>query len=159
MLVFLFIAFLGITSCSRKTQDTIQKTEVRYIDSTIWHTDTTFITISRERVVDVVNWLDTLRLETEFANSVAYVDTATHTLKGSLENKNKQVPIEIKWKEKIVNKDSLVYVKEPYEVKVVEYKTPNWMKWYLSLTLLGALIIILIKTRTKWLQILLKILH
>lgn len=158
ILALLFLAFLGITSCSRKTVGVIQKTEVRYIDSTIYHIDTTYVQLPNEKVTDVVYMWDTLYLETSVANATAYIDSKTKTLKGTLNNKD-SVKTVIEYQDRYVYKDSLVYVKEPYEVKVVEYKAPKWMKWYLALTLLGALIIILIKTRTKWLQILLKILH
>lgn len=158
ILALLFLAFIGITSCSRKTVGVIQKTEVRYIDSTIYHIDTTYVQLPNEKVTDVVIWLDTLRLETEFANSVAYVDTATHTLKGSLENKNKQVPIETKWKERVVYKDSLIYIDRPQPYEVIKYKTPVWARWYLGLTLLGVLLFLLIKTKKYWILFLKKFL-
>ena len=82
--------------------------------------------ITKERIVDVVNPLDTLKLETEYAKAEAYLDTTNRVLKGSLENKS-DVPVKtkIKWKEKLVYRDTTITkeVPVPYEtikeVKVI----------------------------------------
>ena len=92
------------------------KDSVNYRDSTIYHH------LYKEYYKDYTGLLDTLYLETSYSQGKAYVDTTAKALKGELENKDIDIPIKIKWKEKIVNRDSIVYKEVPVPVeKPVRY--------------------------------------
>ena len=72
-------------------------TEYRYVDSIVLHDSVVYRELPRENDNDVVNMMDTLFMETSLASAKAYVDTATNTLKGNLENKHIDIPIEIQY--------------------------------------------------------------
>lgn len=101
------------------------ETVYNVIDSTIYHIDTTYIDIPREVIKDIVPVYDTLKMETSVATSEAWVDTTTHSLKGTLKNKETKLEKEILWKEKIVYKDSLVTKEVPVEVEKPVTKYPK----------------------------------
>ena len=73
------------------------------------------------------------------AEAVAYLDSATTTLKGSLKNKKTylQQP-QIVYKERISYRDSVRFVKEPYPVEKIKKVAPVWA-WY---TLVFSLLVI-----------------
>ena len=87
------------------------KDSVNFRDSTIYHH------LYKEYYKDYTGLLDTLYLETSYSQGKAYVDTTAKTLKGELENKDIDIPIKIKWKEKIVYRDSIVYKEVPVPVE------------------------------------------
>lgn len=110
--------------------------------------DSTVIT-PKERIVDVVPAYDSLRLETSMAFARAWVDTTTHTLKGSIENKD---GVQYKYvdREKIVYKDRIVYKDVPVPVEVEKTIHPKYEKWLwvwsvLSVVLIGLFIYIKIR--------------
>lgn len=111
-------------------------TETHYIDSTRWHDSTIYYTIPVERYRDYASLLDTLKLETSLAKAEAYVDTTNNTIKGSIENKKDSIKTVIKWKERIIQKDSLVYKEVPVEVPVEVTKYPKSYWWFMGFTLL-----------------------
>ena len=123
----------GIT---RKTVVVEHVTETHYIDSTRWHDSTIYYTIPIERYRDYASLLDTLKLETSLAKAEAYVDTTNNTIRGTIENKKDSIKTVIKWKERIVQKDSLVYKEVPVEVvkEVTKYPKSYW--WFMGFTLL-----------------------
>ena len=118
---------LLLTCCGTiKKVPITEKIIYRQIDSITWHDSTIYHHIPVEKIVDIVPTYDTLRLETSIAKSEAYIDTLTHSLKGSLENKKDSIKTIIKWKEKIIIKDSLITKEVPVEViKEVKY-VPTW---------------------------------
>lgn len=65
--------------------ETIYKTEVR--DSIIKITDTLRVEVPKEVIKEVLPIIDTSRLETKVAQSIAYVDTLNRKLIHKLENK------------------------------------------------------------------------
>lgn len=86
---------------------------ISYRDSINW--------IPKEKIVDVVPTYDSLKMETSLAKAIAYVDTTTHTLKGSLENKE-GVKTKYVSKTKTAQRDSIQIKKIPYPVeKPVKY--------------------------------------
>lgn len=91
--------------------------------------------IPKERIVDIVPAYDSLKLETSLAKAIAYVDTTTHTLKGSIENKQ---GYKEQFKEKIVYKEKrdTTIIKVPVEVVKEKKVTPRWAYWTLVITLL-----------------------
>jgi hypothetical protein len=115
------------------------QTVTHYVDSIAWHDSTVVRYLDKERYVDVVNPMDTLNLETEYAKAEAYLDTSARVLKGSIENKDVPVETKIKWKEKIVYKDSIQIKEVPYPVEVIKEKIkyPKTYWWFLAISLLS----------------------
>lgn len=132
--VLLLLTFgCGVT---KKTIQIEHVTETHYVDSTRWHDSTIYYVVPVERYRDYTSLLDTLKLETSLAKAEAYVDTTNNTLKGSIENKKDSIKTVIKWKEKIVQKDSLVYKEVPVEVEKEVTKYPKSYWWFMGFTLL-----------------------
>ena len=123
-------------------------TETHYVDSTRWHDSTVFYTIPVERYRDYASLLDTLKLETSMAKAKAYVDTTNNTLRGSIENKKDSLRTVIKWKERIVKRDSLVYKEVPVEVTKEVTKYPKSYWWLLGFSIL-AVVYVAIKIYMK----------
>lgn len=95
---------------------------VRIVDSIVP------VPIPVEHIVDVVPVYDTLKLETSAAEAMAYVDTLTHTLKGSIENKDTiKAPVQYKTHTVIEYRDVVKTV--PVEVEVVREVIPSWCWW------------------------------
>lgn len=146
-----------IVGC-KSTTNAIHTEKVMYKDSIVSHIDTVFVQLPKETITDVVTMLDTLYLTTDVAEAEAYLDYSTKTLKGTLKNKG-EVQTVVQYQDRYITRDSLVYVDRPQPYKVVEYKTPRWMIWYLILSILGVLIITIIKTKKLWQPIYQRILH
>ena len=120
------------------------KDSVNFIDSTVYHH------LYKEYYNDYTGLLDTLNLEDTYSKAKAYIDTTNKLLKGSIATKDVDIPVKIKWKEKIVYKDSIVYQKEeipvPYEVVKTKHPKYEWILWVWSiLSLLGLAAIIYLK--------------
>lgn len=139
--VLLLLTFgCGVT---KKTIQIDHVTETHYVDSTRWHDSTIYYIVPIERYRDYTSLLDTLKLETSLAKAEAYVDTTNNTLKGSIENKKDSIKTVIKWKERIVQKDSLVYKEVPVEVEKEVTKYPKSYWWFMGFTILAALYVAL----------------
>lgn len=100
-----------------------------------------------EVVKDIVPQYDTLHLETSLAKSIAYVDTTNHILRGSIENKN-DIVYRIKYKDRIVYKDSISVKEVPIPVDKIVYKH-YWYEKYLIIFSILCLIGICIKLFIK----------
>lgn len=117
------ISGLLLVSCGAPKYITV--TEKEYIKDTVKiKADTVRVEIPKEVVINVVPQLDTLKMETSVAESVAYLDTLTRTLKGSISNKKTELKKEIQTIEKTKFVKTEVEVPVPYEV--VKTKTPRW---------------------------------
>ena len=118
--IFLFIIFLlSFIGCSTTRYVPIKESErevVNYKDSI--RIRDSIVVIPVERIVDVVPQYDTLKLETTQAKAKAYVDTALHLLRGSIENKDK-AKTEVREVVKFVERTDTVYIEKPvpYEVE------------------------------------------
>lgn len=124
--------------------------EYTYIDSLRIKDSTVYY--PKERIVDVVPAYDSLKMETSLAEARAWVDTTTHTLKGSIENKE-GVQYKYIFKDKIQYRDSLVYkeVPVPVEVEIVKTKYPAIFWWLLGwciLSIAGIVLFIYAKIRS-----------
>jgi len=150
IILVILLAFFAV-QCSPKHFPPSTTTVVNVVDSIAWHDSTVVSYITKERIVDVVNPLDTLKLETEYAKAEAYLDTTNRVLKGSLENKS-DVPVKtvIKWKEKILYKDSLVTkeVPVPYEVTKEVKVIPKFF-WICLIIIIGELVWVFWKAYKK----------
>lgn len=149
-----FIYLIVLVSCGNmKHVPTETKTIYNYIDSTIisYRDSIIFIEVPVERIVDVIAQYDTSKLETTIAESTAYVDTTTHTLKHSLNNKKVELKekIKVEYKDRIIYKDSLIYKEIPVKVEVEKVKYPTVFWWLLGWAIL-CLIIFIIKIYKKF---------
>ena len=139
--VLLLLTFgCGVT---KKTIQIEHVTETHYVDSTRWHDSTIYYIVPIERYRDYTSLLDTLKLETSLAKAEAYVDTTNNTLKGSIENKKDSLKTVIKWKERTVQKDSLVYKEVPVEVEKEVTKYPRSYWWFMGISILAAVYVAL----------------
>ena len=119
-----------MVSCGTPKYITVK--EVEHIkDTVVIKADTVKVEIPKEVVVNVVPQLDTLKMETSVAESTAYLDTLTQTLKGSIKNKKTELKKEIQVVEKTKFVEHKVEVPVPYEV--VKKKTPRWAWWLLAI--------------------------
>lgn len=131
-----------------------EETIVHYIDSISWHDSTVISYLTKERYVDIVKPLDTLKLETSYAKAEAYLDTANTVLRGTIENKS-DVPVktQIKWKEKIVYKDSIRIVEKEVPVEVIkEVKVYPKTYWLFMAISIAALAYIILKVYLKFIK-------
>lgn len=138
VILVLIVGLIAIAAsgCSILHKPIKEEVVVRYVDSIKWHDSTVTTYLTKEKVIEYTKPLDTLRMETTYAKAEAYLDTTFQALKGILENKdNIPVKTQIKWKEKIVYKDSIVTkeipVPTPYEV--VRYPKTYW--WFMGISL------------------------
>lgn len=115
-----------VASCSTVRYIPTETTEIiNYIDSLIIKDSTVIIPI--ERIVDIVPEYDTLTMETSLAKSVSYVDTASHTLKGKLANKQGTVT-KIKYVDRVVYRDTTITKEIPVPVEVPQKYVPKFYK-------------------------------
>lgn len=110
-------------SCGIPKYITVKEKEI-VKDTVILKADTVRVPVPVEVKVDVVPKLDTLKLETSIAESTAYLDALTQTLKGSIRNKKTELKKEIQTIEKTKFVERKVEVPVPYEV--VKTKVPRW---------------------------------
>ena len=138
---FFCLILVLLICCGCKSPKNLTDTTIVHIkDSTVINYKDSLITVEIpvEKVVNVVAYPDTLNLETSIAKATAYVDTATNTLKGTLENKPDGTltkTVYLPSKERIVYRDSIRDREIPVEVKVVKYKVPNITKWLIVILL------------------------
>ena len=151
----LILAIFCIFLCSCKTTQTVIKEETvtRYVDSTIWHTDTTYFQVPVEVYADYTSLLDTLSLETNYAIAWSAVDTINMLLVGEMRNKDIKIPVKYLWKEKVITKDTTIYKEKveyvPQDVIVEKKVTPTWAWWTLIISI-GLLVYICVKLYLKF---------
>ena len=147
LILFTWISGLLLFSCGTPKYITVKEKE--YIkDTVLIKADTVKVDIPVEVKVNVVPDLDTLKMETSVAESTAYLDTLTQTLKGTLKNKKTELKKEIQVVEKTKIVEHKVEVPVPYEV--VKTKTPLWAWIMLSINvglIVGFLLILFLKFR------------
>lgn len=141
----IFLVWLLFFSCGTPKYITVKETEV-IKDTVKIKADTVRVEIPKEVVINVVPELDTLKMETSIAESTAYLDTLTNTLKGRIKNKKTELQKEIQTVEKIKFVEHKVEVPVPYEV--VKTKTPRWA-WVLLLINITVLVSFLIKWKFR----------
>lgn len=139
LILILFLLF----GCSPKilpSTSTIYnyKDSIRIIDSIV------YAEIPKERIIDCVVQYDTSYLETSVSYSTAYVDTTTHMLKHSLFNKQDSIPIKIQYKDRIIQKDSIITKEIPYRVETIKYRYNTFFYILLSYFIISVCIFIVI---------------
>lgn len=128
--------------------ETIKEVHVR--DSVYFRDTLVRVELKKARISDFVDPSDTLVLQTDLARSTTFLDTTRNVLRGTIENTKPHVEKKIPVKEKIVYRDSLVYVKEPYPVDVEKpVKYIPWivkvLAWIGGISLIVSIIYILRK--------------
>ena len=117
----LLLSFMGCSTTRYVPVKEIEKEVTNYKDSV--RIRDSIVVIPVERIVDIVPAYDTLKLETTQARAKAYVDTALHLLRGSIENKDK-AKTEVREVIRFVERTDTIYIEKPipYEVeKKVRY--------------------------------------
>ena len=121
------------------------KDQVNIRDSIVIHQVDSIVYHPKERIVDIVPVYDTLKMSTSIAEAKAYVDTTTHTLKGSLNNKQ-GTTTKIKYVDRIQYRDSIQIKDVPISVEVKkEVKIHPWYErilWVMSA--IGLIFIVLL---------------
>ena len=135
-----------LTGCKVIKYVPVKETEYVHVKDSVYLKDTTIqYKIEKQYVKDYTGLLDTLRLETDYAESEAYIDTTSSKLVGSIRNKPKILDINTQIKERIVVKDSILYKEVPVPVEVekkIHYPYEKWLwVWAILSTVLIALII------------------
>ena len=143
----LILGIVLLTACGPTRHITHKEIiTTRVVDSIAWHDSTIYYEVPVERIKDVVPQYDSLHLETSLAEALAYVDTASHSLRGEIKNKeNAEIKQTIKWKEKIVYKDSIKTKEVPVVVEVpVKIKTIPKTYWvFMGFSILSLLYFII----------------
>lgn len=135
---FLLITIFG--GCGIiKTVPVQSITEVHYVDSL--RVRDSVVIIPAEKEADIALPTDTLHLETSLATADAWLDTATNTLKGILQNKT-GITKEYVFKDRVEYRDSIQRVEIPVEVvkeknKHYDYEKYLWIYVVLSLLATG----------------------
>lgn len=120
-ILIIICTFLCLAGCKPVHQVVVEHVyETHITDSVVTRDSTVLIPI--EHVVDVVNKLDTLNLETSLAKATAYLDTTNMLLKGEIHNKQ-GIQFQIIEVEKWHTKDSIVEKPTPYP-EYIEVKNP-----------------------------------
>jgi hypothetical protein len=136
-LIYFIIAIFLTVSCSPKVRYIPVHSDTNVRDSVIVSYRDSIRVIPIERIVDIVAEYDTLFLETSLAKSVAYVDTNTHSLKGTIENKQ-AVQYRYVTEYKTEYRDSIVFQEKPYPVeKIVRESYIPW--WAKILSIIGGI--------------------
>ena len=144
LILFILLLFVAC-SCSTTRYIPVEKNETVNIRDSVVLRDSVITTyINKERIIDVVPVYDTLRLETEYARSVSFVDTVSHSLKGELTQKD-TVPVKTKilYKDRVVYKDRAVEKSVPVEVVKEKEVIPKWAWYSLGCNLLILLYLLL----------------
>ena len=150
--IFLFILFLlsfvGCSTTRYATVSGVEKEVVNYKDSI--RIRDSIVVIPVEKIVDVVPTYDTLKLETTQARAKAYVDTALHLLRGSIENKEK-AKTEVREVVRFVERTDTIYVEKPvpYEVEKRVRYVPSFFK-FTALFFVGVILLIIIRIVLKY---------
>lgn len=129
----LTIALL-VVSCSLFKEVPV-KDQINIRDSIAIHQVDSVVYIPKEVIKDIVPVYDTLKMSTSMAEAEAYVDTITHTLKGSLKNKQ-GTTTKIKYIDRVQYRDSIQIKEVPIPVEIEkEIKIHPWYErilWIMS---------------------------
>ena len=102
-------------------------------------------TITSIHYVDSINYIDSTILVPIYKEYYRDYSDLLDKLKGEIQNKETQIPYKTKYKEKIVYKDSLVYVKQdvPVYVEKIKKVVPSWCWWLLGIDIAMLLVAVI----------------
>ena len=142
---------LFVVSCALFKEVPV-KDQINIRDSIVVHQVDSVVYIPKEVIKDIVPVYDTLKMSTSMAEAEAYVDTTTHTLKGSLNNKQ-GTTTKIKYVDRIQYRDSIQIKEVPIPVKVEkEVKIHPWYErilWVMSIIGLIFMVLLTLKIYRK----------
>ena len=142
---------LFVVSCALFKEVPV-KNQINIRDSIVVHQVDSVVYIPKEVIKDIVPVYDTLKMSTSMAEAEAYVDTTTHTLKGSLNNKQ-GTTTKIKYVDRIQYRDSIQIKEVPIPVKVEkEVKIHPWYErilWVMSAIGLIFMVLLTLKIYRK----------
>ena len=142
---------LFVVSCALFKEVPV-KDQINIRDSIVVHQVDSVVYIPKEVIKDIVPVYDTLKMSTSMAEAEAYVDTTTHTLKGSLNNKQ-GTTTKIKYVDRIQYRDSIQIKEVPIPVEVEkEVKIHPWYErilWIMSAIGLIFMVLLTLKIYRK----------
>lgn len=142
---------LFVVSCALFKEVPV-KDQINIRDSIVVHQVDSVVYIPKEVIKDIVPVYDTLKMSTSIAEAEAYVDTTTHTLKGSLNNKQ-GTTTKIKYVDRIQYRDSIQIKEVPIPVEVEkEVKIHPWYErilWVMSAIGLIFMVLLTLKIYRK----------
>lgn len=142
---------LFVVSCALFKEVPV-KDQINIRDSIVVHQVDSVVYIPKEVIKDIVPVYDTLKMSTSMAEAEAYVDTTTHTLKGSLNNKQ-GTTTKIKYVDRIQYRDSIQIKEVPIPVEVdKEVKIHPWYErilWVMSAIGLIFMVLLTLKIYRK----------
>ena len=142
---------LFVVSCALFKEVPV-KDQINIRDSIVVHQVDSVVYIPKEVIKDIVPVYDTLKMSTSIAEAEAYVDTTTHTLKGSLNNK-RGTTTKIKYVDRIQYRDSIQIKEVPIPVEVEkEVKIHPWYErilWIMSVIGLIFMVLLTLKIYRK----------
>lgn len=129
-LIPIVTAVLLLVACKTVYVPVEHRVEVAVHDTTVLHHIDTLVKVPEFHISDIASLQDTLRLEASVATATAWVDTASLSLKGRLDQ-NGSLPVKVLWKERIVYRDSVAYQEKPVPYEVV--KRERYVPWFYRL--------------------------
>ena len=130
VILSLVTLFIMIGCCTTKKVQYVPvqgETIIEYRDSIVRGIDTIKVEVPREVIKEVMPIIDTSKLETYVAKSVAYVDRNKNKLVHTLENKKTQLEAKIDTVVVVEYKTEYQNKEIPVEVPVEVPYIPNWM--------------------------------
>lgn len=115
-------------SCKTVYVPVEHRVEVAVHDTTVLHHIDTLVKVPEFHISDIASLQDTLHLEASVATATAWVDTASLSLKGRLDQ-NGSLPVKVLWKERIVYRDSIAYQEKPVPYEVVKERKVVPLFW------------------------------
>lgn len=115
---------------------------VQYRDSVVVRDSVVTTYLQKEVIHDVVAPYDTLKMSTTYADAQAYVDTSTHTLCGSITQRD-DIPVKFKtmYIDRFIIRDSLIPV--PFKVEVEKEVVVAKYNAFFWLMLIGWIFVII----------------
>lgn len=136
-------------SCSVVKEIPVQTIEkIEYRDSLVFIKDTVEIQIEKQVVKEVLPQLDTSLLQTDLAESIAYLDTTKRQIHHTLEQRGKVKYIidtiyKVEYIDRIIEKDKII------EVEIEKKYTPDWC-WYSLIINIVVILFIIFKIYLKF---------
>ena len=126
---FLPLLFLLLLGGCRTVQYVPVKeyVQVAVHDTTRIHTTDTLVKVPEFHLSDFAGLRDTLTLTSGLSTSRSWVDTVGLVLCGELEQTG-SLPVQVRWKERVVWRDSIRTEDKPYPVEVT--KEVRYVPWY-----------------------------
>lgn len=123
--VAMLSVMLLLGGCKTVKTEYVEKNDSIYIDRIEYRDSTIFVDVPKETIKEVVPMLDTLHISSFYSDFFAWVDTATVTLKGSVQTKeNAQIEANVKVPERTITK----YINHYINKNVTIEKKPTF--WY-----------------------------